>query len=276
MNQIGSLYIDLLKKSLLDFHRMESTQYKPLYVNDPSWKLRLLIAIDRIFRMKSFAICRVIEPKREDYDEGRSWPPSNAETMIGLRRLENIEFCVNQIIKDNIEGDFIETGVWRGGATIFMRALLRINNILDRTVWVADSFEGLPQPDLKKYPKDQGDRHYLVEELAVSLDEVKANFTKYDLLDDQVRFVKGWFRDTLPTAPIRKLALLRLDGDMYESTIVALESLYPKLTNGGFVIIDDWGAVEGCKKAVIDFRKKYNISEKIIEIDWTGIYWRKS
>jgi O-methyltransferase len=113
-------------------------------------------------------------------------------------------------------------------------------------------------------------------ELAVSLDEVRANFEKYGLLDEQVRFLEGWFRETLPSAPIEELALIRLDGDMYESTYVALESLYPKLSLGGYLIVDDYGAVPTCRLAVDDFRRAHGIAEEMTPIDWTGIYWRKN
>jgi len=108
-----------------------------------------------------------------------------------------------------------------------------------------------------------------------SVKQVKNNFSKYGLLDDNVKFLKGWFKDTLPVAPINKLALLRLDGDMYESTMDGLVNLYPKLSKGGYIIVDDWGAVEGCKLAVLDYRKKHGITEEIITIDWTGVYWKK-
>jgi O-methyltransferase len=96
------------------------------------------------------------------------------------------------------------------------------------------------------------------------------------LLDEQVRFLEGWFRDTLPAAPIKRLAVLRLDGDLYESTIQALESLYDRLSTGGYVIIDDYGNVAGCRQAVHDFRARRGINEPIRPIDWAGVYWRRS
>ena len=196
--------------------------------------------------------------------------------MIGIRRLDNIEFCIDEIIKNDIHGDLIETGVWRGGATIFMKALLNVNNANDRSVWVADSFEGLPAPNDKEYPEDKGDVHFTKKELAISLETVQNNFRKYNLLDENVKFLKGWFKDTLPVALIEKLALLRLDGDMYESTMDGLVNLYPKLSPGGFIIIDDWNAVQGCKLAVMDYRLKHNINDEIIPIDWASVYWKKS
>ena len=105
---------------------------------------------------------------------------------------------------------------------------------------------------------------------------MKANFDRYGLLDDQVAFVKGFFSDTLARLDAGPFALIRLDGDMYESTYVALESLYPKLSVGGFVIIDDYGAIESCRKAVTDYRTKLRIADPIREVDWTGVWWQKT
>jgi O-methyltransferase len=207
-------------------------------------------------------------------ESGRDWP-AVAHTMIGIRRLNNLQECVERILSDNIPGDLIETGVWRGGASIFMRGILKAYEDQQRIVWVADSFEGLPRPDPEAYPADAGDEHHAYAELAVPLEEVEQNFRRYDLFDAQVRFVKGWFRDTLPSLPARQFALIRLDGDMYESTMIALESLYPKLSPGGFAIIDDYGAIESCRRAVDDFRDAHEIFDTMHEVDWTGVYWIK-
>lgn len=156
-----------------------------------------------------------------------------------------------------------------------MRGVLKVRGVTDRRVWVCDSFAGLPPPDADRYPLDAGSSFHLHERLAVSLEQVQANFERYGLLDGQVVFLKGWFRDTLPKAPIDKLAILRLDGDMYESTMDALRSLYPKLSPGGFAIIDDYFAVEGCRAAVSDYQKEHGFEEKIIPIDRMGGYWRR-
>ena len=209
----------------------------------------------------------------EERNHGKIWP-GYADTMIGLKRLNNLQSCIETVIQDNIQGDFIETGVWRGGSCIFMRAMLAEFGIKDRKVYVADSFEGLPKPEPEKYPEDKDDTLYLHDILSVSLEEVKNNFKRYDLLDEQVVFLKGWFKDTLPIAPIKQLAILRLDGDMYSSTIDSLSHLYPKLEEGGFCIIDDY-ALHNCKQAVDDFMRENNIDSPITQIDWTGVYWRK-
>jgi hypothetical protein len=129
----------------------------------------------------------------------------------------------------------------------------------------------------EKYPADAASdpQWHLRPQTESGLAHVRRNFTRYDLLDDQVKFLPGWFRDTLPKAPIKQLAVLRLDGDLYESTMDALVPLYPKLTPGGFVIIDDYN-LSMCEKAVHDYRKKMGINEEIIPIDDAGVYWRKT
>lgn len=207
---------------------------------------------------------------------GRDWP-ARADSMIGLKRMENIQYCVETAIREEVPGDLIETGVWRGGACIFMRGILKAYEDTTRKVWVSDSFEGLPAPDAARYPADAGDELHKYGDLAVGVQQVRHNFERYGLLDDQVEFLVGWFKDTLPTAPIDKVAVMRLDGDMYESTIQAIEALYPKLSPGGFCIIDDFGShASQCGRAIEDYRKANGISEEIVDVDGFGAYWRKA
>jgi hypothetical protein len=217
---------------------------------------------------------------RKDYDpaaraEGRDWP-TVAHTMVGLRRLDNIQMCMDQVLADRIPGDFIETGVWRGGVCIFMRAVLEAYGCADRVVWVADSFQGVPDTTDESHPLDQElALHRANDVLAVPMQVVQENFRRYGLLDGQVKFISGWFKDSLPETPIDRLAVLRLDGDLYESTMDALEKLYPKLSTGGFVIVDDY-VIPGCRDAVRDFREKHGVEDPIQTIDWTGVYWRRT
>jgi hypothetical protein len=248
------LYLDLLKRSLLGLTYQDDSRLYPEAIGKQARR----VAHD--------------DSRRK---AGLDWP-STAPTMIGMARIDNIQQCMEQVLTGGVPGDFIETGVWRGGAVIFMRGVLKAHGVMDRKVWVADSFQGLPAPDLKKYPQDQ--RYVGVEtitELAIPLEEVKANFERYNLLDDQVRFLKGWFRDTLPTAPIEQLAIMRLDGDLYESTMDALTNLYDRLSLGGFVIVDDFD-IKACREAVNDFRTARGIADEIVKIDWTGVYWRRT
>lgn len=270
---MSSDYIELLKKTLIDYSNIDKQEYHPLEIVKPNWKTFILFPIHILLRKRNFAITKVKHIDKTECLNGYDWP-AHALTMIGLNRLNNIEDCIRSIHKDKIEGGLIETGVWRGGATILMRAVLKDLNITDKTVWVKDSFEGLPKPNSKDYPADKDNELHKHQILSCSYDEVRKNFENYDLLDDQVKFLKVWFKDTLPQVPIDKLSLLRLDGDLYESTYIALEHLYPKLSSGGY-IIDDYNAFPYCKAAVDDYRSKFNIEEEIIELDLEAIYWRK-
>jgi Macrocin-O-methyltransferase (TylF) len=206
--------------------------------------------------------------------EGRDWPVEGF-TMIGVLRLDHLQACVEDVLARGVPGDFIEAGVWRGGASMFMRVLLRLHGIEDRAVFLADSFEGLPKANPAAYPAEStlmGLHQY--EFLSVPLETVQDNFRRFGLLDERVRFVKGWFRDTLPGLTDATWSVIRLDGDLYESTIVSLESLYPNLAPGGYVIIDDY-ALRACRQAVDDYREREGIREPIQAIDWTGIHWQK-
>jgi len=216
---------------------------------------------------------RFINP-RSLYEEGRVLPPCGM-TMIGRKRLRNVRFCIEQILQNGIPGDLIETGVWRGGAAIYMRAVLKNHGVEDRTVWVADSFQGLPSPD-PRYRADAKDILHYRSNLAVSQKEVESHFLAFGLLDDRIRFFPGWFEDSLKTFPKTTLALLRIDCDLYRSTITVLTELYGRVAKGGYVIVDDYGEIPGCRLAVEDFRRIRKICDPIIEIDHTGIYWIKT
>lgn len=267
------LYLELLKKCLTrtgfgeEFHTIDPAHgtlagwiYGPVRWALGRRQLRIVQAIDA------------------DQRAGGDYWPVSAETMLGRERLDNVQECVTTVLRDGVPGDLIETGVWRGGTTILMRAVLETYADAERCVWVADSFQGLPEPNAALYPADAADTHHAWSQLAVSVDAVKANFARYELLDDRVRFLPGWFKDSLPDAPIERLAVLRIDGDMYESTIDPLRYLYPRLSPGGFVIVDDYAnpKLPGCKQAVDDYRAEHGISDEITHIDWTGVFWRKS
>lgn len=271
----ADLYLELMKKTLsfslwpeppIPVHMLELKKRRPIK--------RILALVSRALEGRQLQLVQMRSVTAEHREQGKVLP-IYADTMIGLKRLDNLQFCVETVIRDGVPGDLIETGVWRGGACIFMRAILAAHAVRDRKVFVADSFEGLPKPDADTYPLDRGDTHYRKRHLAVSQENVAKNFAKYGLLDEQVVFLKGWFKDTLPSAPIRELAVLRLDGDMYGSTMDALNHLYPKLSVGGFCVIDDYG-LRACKRAVDDFRQGHAIGAKLEEIDWTGRFWRKT
>jgi hypothetical protein len=211
-----------------------------------------------------------VEGYKPDYrEQGWDWP-SKAPSMIGTLRMQNVRNECERVIAENVPGDFVETGVWRGGACIMMRAVLAAYGNNERRVFAADTFEGFPA-------QTEADANFTVggiSDFAVSLDEVKANFARYGLLDDQVIFLKGLFKDTLSAAPIRAIAVLRLDGDLYESTRDGLV-LYEKLSRGGALIADDYFLFEGQRKAIDEFRDAHDIADPIIRIDHFGGYWVK-
>jgi O-methyltransferase len=270
----ADLYLELLKGCLTRGLFLEEQRREARL---SGWQARVWNAFRATRKDRDWRIVERAPVNAKARSEGRDWP-QNGETMIGDARLNNVQQCVTSAIEDGVPGDLIETGVWRGGASILMRAVLAARGVTDRTVWLADSFEGLPSPNPDKYPGDEGLDYSGFAQLAVSEEQVKANFARYGLLDEQVRFLVGWFKDTLPGAPLRELAVARLDGDLYESTMDAITVLYPKLSVGGYLIVDDYSApvwAKAARQAIDDYREANGITEPIQEIDWAGVYWRR-
>ena len=278
----ASLYIDLLRLSVSEALRPAQSALVVAPSERPirgarvtSW---LRYGGQRVLSLKGYELARRIDIPPSFVTDGRydNGVPFSGETMIGLKRLDNVRHCVERVIEDQVPGDFIETGVWRGGCAIFMRGILAAHGVGDKKVWLADSFSGVPEPDAARYPLDGfSDLHNQVG-LAVSREDVEANFRRYGLLDDQVCFVEGWFEQTLPTLAGHTWSLIRLDGDLYQSTIEGLENLYPGLSLGGYCIVDDYGTYSACRQAVEDFRTKHKIDEPIVDIDGYGAFWRRT
>lgn len=210
--------------------------------------------------------------------------PAAAISLLSYARLSDMERFLRDIADRDIEGEVIEAGVWKGGASIFMRAVL--NSLgLDKMLYVADSFDGVPAPDPDKYPVDAGDYHYTLDYLKVPQEEVEANFRRFSLLEN-VAFVKGLFKDTLHEIDA-SFSLIRLDGDLYESTIDSMKALYPKLSIGGYCIIDDWSGTQTAGPAVRDYMKsigaRFNKDEWVhkdgtkegIEFNGPAANWKK-
>ena len=272
----GRLYLDLLKRCLLN-----------LIYEDPAIR----------FTWDDSDESTLVSFDRDKRCGGLDWP-SQAHTMIGKRRLDNIEMLVTNVLALGTPGDLIEAGVWRGGATIFMRGILKAHGVTDRTVWVADAFtkrfpvterEGASarsfvSPGWPEVRAVQSGAAVASEQFAArsdalwagtSYEEVREHFARYGLLDDHVRFLRGWFRDTLPSAPIERVALLRLDADLYDSTYDTLAALYPRLSVGGYVIIDDYNALIECREAVHDFLEATQTEAHLQRIDTDAVFWQK-
>jgi O-methyltransferase len=270
------LYLDLLARVLTGLVDESSDEVLGLgnTVQARERRKRFEHRVGGMFRRLGYELVRKHPFDREARLAGRDWP-ARADTMMGLRRLENLRECMETVLEERVPGDFLEAGVWRGGGSIFMRGVLKAHGCVDRNVWVADSFRGLPTPN-PSVPADAGSDLHAYSYLAVGEAQVRHNFERYGLLDAQVRFLPGWFKETLPQAPIERLAVLRLDGDLYESTRDALDALYPRLSPGGFCIIDDYGAIPACRKAVHHYRSRHGIRERIHDIDGIGAFWRRA
>jgi hypothetical protein len=202
---------------------------------------------------------------------GLDWP-MHGLTMVGLPRLDDLQACVEAVVRDGVPGDLIETGTWRGGASMLMRATLDTLGATDRTVWLADSFAGFPARD-EQHPDREG--LSVFDFLAVPQEEVEASFERLGL-SEGVRFLPGFFADTLPGLTGERWAVVRLDGDSYEATWTALEALYPRLEVGGYLIVDDYVALRECREAVEAFRDRHGITEPLEEVDWTCRRWRRT
>lgn len=203
--------------------------------------------------------------------------PYTMVSKIGVEKTYNI---ARMAIDNHVNGAFVECGVARGGCALVLAEIAKFYN---RKTWLFDSFEGLP-PQSEKDGKQKPIRHKdrKANDLAQgyclgTYDEVrKMLFDKYKLDKDNVLLVKGWFENTLPNwkHDIGDIAVLRLDGDWYESTKCCLENLYPYVVKNGFVIIDDY-QLHGCKLAVDEFIYNNNLNVNLISDANGRCYWRK-
>jgi O-methyltransferase len=197
-------------------------------------------------------------------------PLARPTTLLTRNQLDLIERCVVSLQERGVPGDFIEAGVWRGGVIILLRALLNAYGIAGRKVFAADSFAGIPKnARAVGDPVDQWRDRWIA-----SLEDVQQNIKRFGLLDDRIKFVPGFFADTLKGLANETFALMRLDSDSYDSVEESLVYLYPLLSSGGIVIIDDWHLV-GCKQAVLNYRDRHNISAELKTFDGNA-YWVKS
>lgn len=265
------LYLDLLKKILT--RALISSDLERHTIVPVGPKSRLIHLFNKFAAGHNLEAVRLVRTSPEDYLEsgheaGRRM--ESAETILGLRQFQHMEHCIVDVLRRNVPGDLLEAGVWRGGMTIFMRGVLRTYGTTDRKVWVADSFAGLPEPEAGQEYEDWNRG-----EMAVSLRDVRDNFERYGLLDDQVQFLPGFFSDTLPHAPIEKLAILRVDADLHSSTLDALNNLYERLSPGGYAIFDDYQNLPDCKRAIDEFRAAHGIREEIRMVDGRAAYWRR-
>lgn len=274
--RVEHLYLESLKKFLTRYGFEPQGTWAPLgYLANslgPKHAVRKMIHSAEAFLLPGgvrLARWSRFDPaKRKD---GLDWP-IHAETMVGLERLNQLHQALDTIEEEKIPGNILEAGVWRGGAMIFVAQYLNVWQLSGRKVFACDSFQGLPRAQ-KEFPVDEGDTWHSYDYLSVSLEQVQENFASYMVPMDNVVFVKGFFSESLENLDCGPLAILRMDGDMYSSTTQTLHQLFDKVSEGGFVIIDDW-QLEGARKAVRDFLEARSLDPHIHEIKGAGAYFR--
>ncbi|WP_272945381.1 TylF/MycF/NovP-related O-methyltransferase [Bryobacter aggregatus] len=269
---LAEVYLDLMKKILtraLVAHGMERHT-----IHSRSAKSKLVASLNQRLAQARLELVRLLPSTPDDYLESGHEATNrveDAESMLGTRQFDRMQRCIVDVLEKQVPGDLLEAGVWRGGMTIFMRAVLKAYACRDRKVWVVDSFAGLPPIDGQKESFD-----WKLGDMAVSLETVRGNFARYSLLDEQVEFLKGYFNESLPKSSIGPLAILRIDADLYTSTLDALEHLYPRLSPGGYAVFDDYQNLPDCQRAIDEYRKKHGITEEIHKIDTRAVYWQRS
>lgn len=201
---------------------------------------------------------------------------SSELTLLSYQRFKNIRFIIEQIIHNNVEGDILEAGNWRGGSMLYAKGILEAYGIENKEIWMFDTFSGFP----KNYTiSDNIEKEELITGKAAdrlrlnSVKKVSALFEIYNL-SKGINIVQGLFQDTIPKTIVPKLSYLRLDADSYINTKYLLSYLYDKVIINGYVELDDYGSFPGCKKAVNEFRLKRNIQEKINYVN-NAVFWIK-
>jgi cephalosporin hydroxylase len=262
-------YLDLLKGALLDEHYLENElriehllecaksarAASPDALRDPARSMSR--------RMRELQQARRTGRRGSDDPDADRWREGLAYTTIGRDRLDHLEDCLDVIREEEVEGDLVECGTRRGGAAIFMRGFLEAHELSDPRVWVADRFRSGSTPDGDGAPA-----------FAVDLNAVRDGFARFGLLDDRVTFLQGPPDSTLDGAPIRKVSLLRVGSQKPEDVRAALETLYDRITLGGFVVIDDYP--EPSRQAAIDeFRSERGVVDPLERVGWDGRVWRK-
>lgn len=202
-------------------------------------------------------------------------------TMTSVERMYALYMAVSYVLQHHIAGDFVECGVWRGGSSMLIASMLQRRNVTNRKIYLYDTFEGMSEPtavdvefrgqNAATMLKDNEHNKETSVWCLAALPDVQQNLHLTGLPENQLVYVQGKVEDTLPhTLPNASIALLRLDTDWYESTKHELVHLYPRLTQRGVLIIDDYGHWEGCRKAVDEYVAEQNLALLFHRIDYTG------
>lgn len=196
-------------------------------------------------------------------------------TLVPIERCYSMYQAVRYIIKNNMEGDFVECGVWKGGSSMLLAYVLQLEGVSNKKIYLYDTFEGMSKPGEMdgQEEKDQWERGRVNDSLNnmcySPIEDVKANINKTGYPAENIILVKGRVEETLPGIRPSKISLLRLDTDWYESTKHELVHLYPLLVKYGVLIVDDYGAWQGARKATDEYFS--SIPNTFLgRIDYTG------
>ena len=191
-------------------------------------------------------------------------------TLVGPERVHNLFVLAQRVEEEKIPGDVVECGVCNGGSAAIL-ARFATRSRLNRTIWLLDSFQGMPETtcedgDAAKthIGKEVGDPA----RVSKVLRDVCANMSR-------VRILPGWFQDTFPSVSASQIALLNIDADWYESVKLCLETFYDRVVPGGFISFDDYGHWPGCRKAVDEFFQARELPYKLHEVDYTAHWFQK-
>lgn len=207
---------------------------------------------------------------RSRFESGRIERMVRPYTLVGPERIKNLHMLALRIESEGIAGDVIECGVCNGGTAAVM-ARSATHSRIDRTLWLFDSFQGMPETTKADGPEAE---EYVGQVLG-SAKRVRELLRKAGANLERVKIVEGWFEDTFPTVSISQIALLNIDADWYESVKLCLETFYDRVVPGGFVSIDDYGHWPGCRKAVDEFFAERQLEYTLQEVDYTARWFQK-
>jgi cephalosporin hydroxylase len=278
LERAASRYLELLKGALLDEHYLENElridylarcvergiKVNPVIVRDPA-------------RHQKVELRKLQAARRAGTLDERDGEPADyfPYTTMGRVRLDHLQGCLETIRTTAVDGDLVECGPGRGGGAIFLRGFLDAHEMDDRKVWVIDPFRASPTSNTAAGPESSLPGGGLgFPDLLGDLNSVRDGFARFDLLDDRVRFLQGPPGHTVADAPIEKVSLLRIGGDLDGAIGDVLDALYDKVAVGGFVVADQYGTAS-VQQAVEEFRSRRGIADPIERTDWVGAYWRK-
>jgi O-methyltransferase len=188
-------------------------------------------------------------------------------SMGSSRRGRALHRLAREAARNGVPGALVDCGTWNGGSTVLLS-----RGAPDRPIYAFDSFEGLPEPGELDGAESEGQAGFCLG----SEENVRRAFARYAPSAD-LRIRKGWFQDTFPRAALEidQVAVLHCDGDWYDSVLLSLETFYPKIPSGGYVVIDDYGHWVGARRATDDFKQRVADTTPLTQVDYTGHYWRK-